>query len=45
MDLKKRAENMRAFFNRKAAEDAYDCVHLNMMNNKEPITRALPVGT
>lgn len=45
MDLKKRAENMRQFFNRKASEDAYDCVHLKMMNNKEPITKALPEGT
>jgi len=45
MDLKKRAENMRNFFNLKAAEDAYDCVHLTMMNSKEPITKALPEGT
>ena len=45
MDLKKRAENMRAFFNSKAAEDAYDCVHLKMMNSKEPITKALPENT
>jgi len=45
MDLKKRAENMRGFFNRKALEDAYDCVHLKMMNSKEPIAKALPEGT
>lgn len=45
MDLKKRADNMREFFNKKASEDAYDCVHLNMMGNKEPITRLLPDGT
>ena len=45
MDLKKRAENMRAFFNSKAAEDAYDCVHIKMMNSKEPITKALPENT
>jgi len=45
MDLKKRAENMRRFFNRKAAENAYDCVHLKMMNSKELITIALPEGT
>lgn len=45
MDLKKRAEDMREFFNRKAAEDAYDCVHLKMMNSKEPITKLLPEGT
>lgn len=45
MDLKKRAENMRGFFNRKASENAYDCVHLNMMNSKEPITKVLPEGT
>lgn len=45
MDLKKRAENMRGFFNRKAAEDAYDCVHLTMMNSKEPIAKVLPEGT
>ena len=45
MDLKKRAENMREFFNEKAAKDAYDCVHIQMMNNKEPITKALPENT
>lgn len=45
MDLKKRAENMRGFFNRKAKEDAYDCVHLKMMDSKIPITEALPEGT
>lgn len=45
MDLKKRAENMREFFNKKASEDAYDCVHLKMMDNKEPITRLLSDGT
>lgn len=45
MDLKQRAENMRRFFNGKAAEDAYDCVHLQMMNFKQPITAALPEGT
>lgn len=45
MDLKKRAENMRNFFNRKAAENEYDCVHLRMMGNKEPIVRTLPEGT
>lgn len=45
MDLKKRAENMRQFFNKKASEDAYDCVHLKMMGNKEPITQMLPEGT
>ena len=45
MDLKKRAENMRGFFNSKAAGDAYDCVHLKMMNSKEPIARMLPEGT
>lgn len=45
MDLKKRAENMRNFFNMKAEEDAYDCVHMKMMNNKEPITKVLPENT
>lgn len=44
MDLKKRAENMREFFNRKAKEDAYDCVHLKMMDSKAPIAEALPEG-
>lgn len=44
MDLKKRAENMRQFFNEKA-DGNYDSVHLNMMNNKIPITEALPEGT
>ena len=36
---------MREFFNSKAAEDAYDCVHIKMMNNKTPITAALPENT
>ena len=45
MDLKKRAENMRAFFNRKADENAYDCVHLTMMGNKTPMIDLLPEGT
>ena len=45
MDLKKRAENMRDFFNRKAAENAYDCVHEKMMNSKAPLTYLLPEET
>lgn len=45
MDLKKRTENMKEFFNGKAVEDAYDCVHIKMMGNKEPITKALPENT
>lgn len=45
MDLKKRAENMRCFFNQKAGEDAYDCVHLKMMDSKKPIADMLPEGT
>lgn len=45
MDLQKRAENMRNFFNRKAREDAYDCVHLNMMESKVVLAQALPEGT
>lgn len=43
--MKKRTDNMREFFNKKASGDVYDCVHLNMMNNKEPIARLLPEGT
>ena len=45
MDLKKRAENMREFFNRKADENAYDSVHLTMMGNKTPMIDLLPEGT
>ncbi len=43
MDLKKRNEEMRDFFNEKA--DGYDDVHLPMIANKEAITEALPKNT
>lgn len=43
MDLKKRNEEMRDFFNEKA--DGYDDVHLPMMANKSAIAENLPEGT
>jgi len=42
LDLKKRNEEMRDFFDEKA--DGYDDVHLPMMDNKRAITEILPDG-
>ena len=42
MNLKKRNEEMRDFFNEKV--DGYDSVHLPMMANKASVTQALPEG-
>lgn len=42
MDLTGRAEEMRAFFDRKA--DGYDDVHLSFMETKRALTDALPDG-
>lgn len=43
MDLKKRSLSMRQFFNERV--DTYDNVHLEFMESKEDITRALPEKT
>lgn len=43
MDLKKRNEDMRVFFNEKA--EGYDDVHMKMIKNKDRITELMPEDT
>lgn len=45
MDLQKRVEDMREFFNEKAPNNNFDEVHGKLMNSKKVLIDALPEGT